>query len=183
MRALPLAAATLAAAFLLTACSDDNGGKDTGTGASASASASAKSGGACALDELGVQVGPANAAPAAGDTGNVPVTLTNKSGAKCTLDSLPGVDLIAGGNSVTVEADPAVTARKTSLAQGASVVFTLTYVRGEKGDRSLAVTSGEFSLPGSTKTYPFKWTYGDVALKKDGETPDAAVAGFQEAGE
>jgi len=131
-----------------------------------------------------VQVGPANAAPAAGDTGNVPVTLTNKSGAKCTLDSLPGVDLIAGGNSVTVAADPAVTARKTSLAQGASVVFTLTYVRGEKGgDRSLAVTSGEFSLPGSTKPYPFKWTYGDVALKKDGETPDAAVSGFQEAGE
>ena len=30
MRALPLAAATLAAAFLLTACSDDGGGKNCG---------------------------------------------------------------------------------------------------------------------------------------------------------
>ncbi|SNX62990.1 uncharacterized protein DUF4232 [Streptomyces sp. TLI_55] len=179
MRALPLAAATLAAAFLLTACSDD-GGKDTG----ASASPSAKAGGACTIEGLGVRVGPANAAPAAGDTGNVPVTLTNKSGATCTLDSLPGVDLIVGGNSVSVAADPAVTARKTSLAKGASVVFTLTYVRGEKGsDRSLAVTSAEFNLTGSTKPYAFKWSYGDVALKKDGQTPDATVAGFQQSGD
>ncbi|KUN23963.1 hypothetical protein AQJ23_20380 [Streptomyces antibioticus] len=181
MRALPLAAATLAAAFLLTACSDDDGGKDTGASAP---SASAKSGGTCVLDEMGVQVGPANAAPAAGDTGNVPVTLTNKSGAKCTLDGLPGVDLIAGGNSVSVASDPAATARKTTLAEGASIACTLTYVRGEKGsDRSLAATSAEFNLPGSTKTYAFKWTYGEVALKKDGETPDATVSGFQESSE
>jgi hypothetical protein len=180
MRALPLAAATLAAAFLLTGCSDDDGGEDTG----ASASASAKAGGACSIGGMGVRVGPANAAPGAGDSGNVPVTITNKSGAKCTLDGLPGVDLIAGGTTVSVESDPAATARKTTLAKGASIAFTLTYVRGETGsDRSLAATSAEFNLPGSTKTYAFKWTYGDVALKKDGETPDAAVSGFQESSE
>ncbi|WP_329336440.1 DUF4232 domain-containing protein [Streptomyces sp. NBC_00663] len=176
MRALPLAAATLAAAFLLTACSDDDGGEATG--------ASAKAGGACAIGEMGVRVGPANAAPAAGDTGNVPVTLTNKSGAKCTLDGLPGMDLIAGGTTASVESDPAATARKTTLAKGAAISFTLTYVRGEKGgDGSLAVTSADFTLPGSTKTYAFKWSYGDVALKKDGETPDAAVSGFMESSE
>ncbi|MFI8530992.1 DUF4232 domain-containing protein [Streptomyces aquilus] len=175
MRALPFAAATLAAAFLLTGCSDDDGGKDTG------ASAAAKSGGACAIGEMGVRVGPANAAPAAGDTGNVPVTITNKSGAKCTLDGLPGVGLAAGGTTAKVESDPAATARKTSLAKDASISFTITYVRGEKGgDRSLAVTSADFTLPGSTKTHAFKWSYGDVALKKDGQTPDATVSGFQE---
>ncbi|MFI9827895.1 DUF4232 domain-containing protein [Streptomyces sp. NPDC051913] len=178
MRALPFAAGALAAAFLLTACSDDDSGGATDTGASA------KAGGACVIGEMGVRVGPANAAPAAGDTGNVPVTLTNKSGAKCTLDGLPGVDLIAGGTTVSVESDPAATARKTSLADGAAIAFTLTYVRGEKGgDRSLAVTSADFTLPGSTKTYAFKWSYGDVALKKDGQTPDATVSGFQESSE
>ncbi|MCW8383418.1 DUF4232 domain-containing protein [Streptomyces justiciae] len=178
MRALPLAAATLAAAFLLTACSDDDSGKDPGTGASA------KAGGACAIGEMGVRVGPANAAPAAGDSGNVPVTITNKSGAKCTLDGLPGMDLIAGGTTASVESDPAAKARKTTLAEGAAISFTLTYVRGEKdGDRSLAVTSADFTLPGSTKTYAFKWSYGDVALKKDGQTPDATVSGFMESGE
>ncbi|PWI17131.1 hypothetical protein DI272_25460 [Streptomyces sp. Act143] len=178
MRALPLAATALAAAFLLTACSDDGGdggGKDTGTGTSA------KAGAPCAIGEMGVRVGPANAAPAAGDTGNVPVTITNKTGVKCTLDGMPGVELSAGGTAATVAPDPAAEAQKTTLAKGASISFTLTYVRGETGGQgSLAATSAKFSLPGAPDTHDFTWSYGDVALKKDGKTPDATVSGFQE---
>lgn len=172
MRAIPLTVAALSAALLLTACDD---GGDSGTD-----SATSQGSTACKIGEVGVQVGPANAAPAAGDTGNVPVTITNK-GAKCTLDGLPAVDLYAGGTSATVAPDEAAKARKLTLAKDASVSFTLTYVRGEEGgDKSLAVKTVKFSLPGATTTHSFSWSYGAVALKSAGE-PDASVTPFQQA--
>ncbi|MEU6373305.1 DUF4232 domain-containing protein [Streptomyces sp. NPDC046909] len=177
MRALPLAATALVAALTLTACSDSDGGDGGGNGDGDTGAK--KAGSACVLDEMGVQVGPANAAPAAGDTGNVPITITNKSGAKCTLDGLPAVDLSTGPDSATVEPDEAVVKTKTTLAKGGVTSFTLTYVRAEAGD-GLAVKTARFFLPGSTKAYDFKWSYGEVALKKDGQTPDASVSGFQQ---
>ncbi|MES5819636.1 DUF4232 domain-containing protein [Streptomyces sp. RG80] len=180
MRALPLAVGVVAAALLLTGCSDDGG--DSGGKADADSGAK-KSGSACTFDEMTVQVGPANAAPAVGDTGNVPVTLTNK-GAACTLDGLPGVDLHAGATSATVAPDEAANAKKTTLTKGGVTSFTITYVRGEGGGtKSLGVKSATFTLPGSTDTHSFKWSYGDVALKSDGQAPDASVSGFQQTGD
>ncbi|MEU9731255.1 DUF4232 domain-containing protein [Streptomyces sp. NPDC048002] len=180
--ALPLAttfAAALAAALLLTSCGDsgddgaggaggDEGQKSGGAGAAA----------ACVIADMEVQVGPANAAPAAGDTGNVPVTLTNE-GAACVLDGLPTVALKADGTSSDVAADEAATARKQTLAEGGTTSFTLTYVLGEAGGaQSLAVKTAEFGLPGAEGTHAFPWSYGEVALK--GEQPDATVSGFQQ---
>lgn len=174
MRATSVTVAALAAALLLTAC--DNGGDGD-------SNQDSTAGSACRIGEMAVQVGPANTAPAAGDTGNVPVTLTNRSGSECTLDGLPAVDLRAGGTSMTVPPDAAAQARKTTLAKEATTSFTLTYVRGEKGGaKSLAVKTAEFSLPGSAETHSFPWSYGDVALKGEGE-PDASVSGFQQTGD
>ncbi|MFH0521063.1 DUF4232 domain-containing protein [Streptomyces sp. M41] len=175
MRATPLTVAALAAALLLTAC--DNGGDED-------AAKDGKAGSACQVGEVAVEVGPANAAPAAGDTGNVPVTVTNRGGAACTLDGLPGVDLLAGDTATAVAPDKVAVARKTILAKDASTSFTLTYVRGaEGGGQSLAVTKGTIRLPGSDRTQCFTWSYGAVALKSDGKTPDASVSGFQQSGE
>lgn len=175
MRALPLAGTALAAALLLTACSNDEGEDDT---------SGAKDGSACVLDEMSVAVGPANVAPAVGDTGNVPVTLTNKSGAACTLDGLPGVVLNDDNSSNSIASDTGANAEKMTLAEGAETSFTITYVRGEGGGtKSLAVQKLEFALPGSAETESFKWSYGDVALKGDGQTPDASASGFQRTGD
>ncbi|MDN3026308.1 DUF4232 domain-containing protein [Streptomyces sp. S.PB5] len=175
MRALPLATTALAAALLLTACSDDDGGDTTGA-------EKKKGGSACAIGEMTVTAGPANAAPAAGDTGNVPVTITNKSGAACTLDGLPGVRFETGDATIEVAADQAASAAKSTLAKDADTSFTITYVRGEAGaDDSLAVKSVKFGLPGSSETDGFEWSYGDVALK-DGK-PDASFSGFQRTGD
>jgi hypothetical protein len=180
MRATSVTVAALAAALLLTAC-DDGGqgdaGKKRGDGKDRAA------GSACAIGELAVQVGPANAAPAAGDTGNVPVTLTNRSGAECTLDGMPSVELRAGGTSAALAHDAGAEGRKQTLAEEATTSFTITYVRGaEGGAKSLAVKTATFSLPGSTATYDFPWSYGAVALKGEG-APDASVSGFQRAGD
>ncbi|MFJ8636080.1 DUF4232 domain-containing protein [Streptomyces sp. NPDC093568] len=173
MRATSLTVAALAAALLLTAC--DDGGDTTGQ--------DAKAGSGC-VDELAVEFGPANAAPAAGDTGNVPVTVTNRGEAKCALDGLPTLEFDAGGKTVTVAPDQAVTAGKTTLVKDATTSFTLTYVRGEEGGgKSLAVKTAKVRLPGSTETHNFKWSYGAVALKSDGKTPDASVSGFQRSGD
>ncbi|MGN9756068.1 DUF4232 domain-containing protein [Streptomyces sp. SD31] len=174
MRATPLTVAALAAALLLTAC-DAGGGEDDSKDSAA--------GSACA-DKVAVQFGPANAAPAAGDTGNVPVTITNRSGAECTLDGLPAVELSAGDTVTDVPTDKAARAKKTVLVKDAVTSFTLTYVRGEKGGgTSLAVRQVKIHLPGSAETHSFKWSYGDVALKSDGQAPDASVSGFQQSGD
>ncbi|MXM66307.1 DUF4232 domain-containing protein [Streptomyces sp. HUCO-GS316] len=174
MRAIPVAVTALTAALLLTACGD---GGDGGDG-----SAKSQDGTACTIDEVAVKVGPASAAPAAGDTGIVPVTITN-SGSECTLDGMPAVALYAGGASTTVAPDEATKPRKLTLAKGGAVTFTLTYARGEAGgEKSLAVKTVKFSLPGAAQTHGFPWSYGEVALKSPGD-PDASVSPFQQAGD
>jgi hypothetical protein len=179
MRTLPLVGTALAAALLLTACSNDDG-----DGGSEEKKTSGAGGSACHIGEMAVTVGPANAAPAAGDTGNVPVTITNKSGAACTLDGLPGVAFHAGDTATDITADAAASATKTTLAKGAETSFTITYVRGEAGaGTSLAAESVAFSLPGSSETDSFEWSYGEVALKSDKKTPDASFSGFQRTGD
>jgi Protein of unknown function (DUF4232) len=173
MRVTPLAVTALAAALLLTAC--DSGGSDDSSG-------TGKGGDACEINQLGVEVGPANVAPAAGDTGNVPVSLTNQS-APCVLDGFAGSGLDAGGKSVTVPAATGAKPEKLTLPKGDSVTFTLTYVRGgTSGAESLAAKTLRISMPGGAddeKSFP--WTYGPVALK--GGEPDASVGPFTHAGD
>ncbi|CAL9464270.1 hypothetical protein SUDANB6_02702 [Streptomyces sp. enrichment culture] len=179
MRAtVPVAAVAVAAALVLTAC-DDGGG---GTGDSRAGDRGAgREGAACRIGDVGIEAG-ASAAPAAGDTGTVSFTVTNH-GAACTLDGLPAVTLSAGDASVEVPAEQAARARKLTLAEGAAVSFTLTYVRGEAGgERSLAVESAQVALPAAPGTRGFPWSYGEVALKGEG-LPDASVGPFQQAGD
>ncbi|WP_155058066.1 DUF4232 domain-containing protein [Streptomyces blattellae] len=175
MRATSLAVTALAAALLLTACGDD--GDDDSDDTSRDSTA-------CTIDDVGIEVGPANAAPAAGDTGNVPVTVTNH-GAECTLDGFPAVDLRTGGSSSTVPVDEAAKATKQTLAGDASTSFAITYVRGEEGgEDSLAVKTVRISLPGSPDAQDFPWTFGDVALKDAASgAPDASVGPFQQTGD
>ncbi|MFI8192862.1 DUF4232 domain-containing protein [Streptomyces sp. NPDC085946] len=175
MRALPAATAALAAALLLTAC--DEGGAENKSKEKEKAA-----GTACAIDRMGVETA-ANAAPAAGDTGTVTVTLTNR-GDRCTLRGFPGVDLVGAGASATVPVDEAAPEQRLTLAENATASFTLTYVRGAEGAaESLAVRKVTFALPGATATRSFAWSYGDVARKAEGDAPDASVSGFQTAGD
>ncbi|MBG0853481.1 DUF4232 domain-containing protein [Streptomyces spinoverrucosus] len=171
---LTVGSAALAAALLLTACGGgDSGGEGDGGGQDTAA---------CALDKIGVEVGPANAAPVAGDTGNIPVTVTNQ-GADCTLDGFPAVDLQADGTSATVPADKAAKAQKLTLAKDTAATFTITYVRAEAGgDDSLDATTVKIGLPGASAEQSFEWSYGPVALVAGG-APDASVGAFQRAGD
>ncbi|MEU5089084.1 DUF4232 domain-containing protein [Streptomyces sp. NPDC021356] len=178
MRAFPITVSAVAAALLLAACDSGGGsGSDTDTGSKNTDST------ACRIGEVGLQVGPANAAPAAGDTGDVPVTLTNR-GARCTLDGFPGVTLAAGGTSARVAEDKTGRPQKLTLAKGDTASFTLTYVRGKEGDgKSLAANSLKITLPGAGEGQSFKWSYGPVRGKKDAGDPDASVTAFQQAGD
>ncbi|MFF8591998.1 DUF4232 domain-containing protein [Streptomyces sp. NPDC015220] len=179
MRAFPITVTALAAALLLTAC--DSGGSSSGSGNDTGSKNTDST--ACRAGEVALQVGPANAAPAAGDTGNVPVTLTNK-GSQCTLDGFPGLTLSAGSSTATVPTDQAGQPQKLTLAKGDTASFTLTYVRGGNGDaKSLAATSLKIALPGAADGNSYPWSYGPVQGKKDAEHPDASVTAFQQAGD
>lgn len=171
MRVITLTALTaLTAALLLTGC-------DSGGGKSSSDSS------ACSFDRIGLQVGPASAAPAAGDTGEVTVSITNKS-AECTLDGFAGIKLIAGSGSATVPALQGAKAQKLTLAKGDSATFTISYVRGDTGAAtSLAAKTMKISLPGSTDSQSYSWTYGPVAGKGSATTPNATVSAFTQAGD
>ena len=129
-----------------------------------------------------MQVGPASEAPAAGDTGVVPVTLTNR-GATCTLKGFPGIELTTGDASFEVAGNKAANPLKLTLRKGETATFAVTYVRGAAGgDKSAAVTDMNISLPGSDAQSGSAWKYGDVALKT-AKTPDASVNAFQRAGD
>lgn len=171
MRVIPLTVTALAAAFALTAC---------GTGGSGS---SGKNSSACEIGKVSVQVGSASVAPAAGDTGEVPVSITNQS-APCTLDGFAGVTLKAAGTSAAVAAQSGAKTEKLKLAKGDSATFSVSYVRGKDGDQaSLAATSMTVSLPGTAATQSFPWKYGVVAGKGSAEKVNAAVGAFQQVGD
>ncbi|MEU9174265.1 DUF4232 domain-containing protein [Streptomyces sp. NPDC048420] len=179
MRAAPLTVTALAAALLLTGCS---GGKDSSGGDSASASPG--DGTTCRIGDMDVEVGPANVAPAAGDTGNIPVTLTNQS-AECTLDGFPGIDLNATDSSASVSPEAGTKSTKLTLAKGTAATFTLTYTRGEAGGKaSLDVKTLNIALPGAGDAKSYKWSYGPVQGQSgSADVPKASVSGFTQAGD
>src|SRR5687767_8834875 len=115
MRAVPITVTALAAAFLLTAC---GGGDDSASGDGESKA----SGTACAAGDLTMAAGAVNAAPAAGDTGNVTVTVTN-GGKACTLDGFPKVELEADGTTVAVPHDEGAQAQPLPLAEQGGASF------------------------------------------------------------
>nr|WSY52830.1 DUF4232 domain-containing protein [Streptomyces sp. NBC_00886] len=173
MRTIPLAVAALASALLLTACDSGSGG----------GSSDSKNGSACSFDGVGVQVGPASTAPSAGDTGEVPVSITNQS-KPCTLDDFPSVTLQGNGDDVTVTRLTGATAQHLKLAKGDAAQFSITYVRGKgSDDKSLAATKLILALPGSKTTKSYKWSYGPVQGKDAVDHPNASVSAFTVSGD
>jgi len=184
MRALPIAVTVLAAALALTSC-DGGSGDSSSPGKSGDTAGSAKKAAvaACAIGDTGFQVGPANAATAAGDTGNIPVTLTNK-GDRCTLKGFPGLSVEAGGTSAKIPADESAAPEELTLAEGDTASFTITYVRGAEGDaKTLAVKTLKIALPGADTAQSFPWSYGPVAGKGSASEPNVSVTPFQHAGD
>ncbi|WP_262063135.1 DUF4232 domain-containing protein [Streptomyces sp. STR69] len=174
MRTIPLAVTAVASALLLTSCS--------GSGSSSSSS-DGKNGSACSFDGVAVQVGPASTAPSAGDTGEVPVSLTNQS-KPCTLDGFAGASLEGGGTKVALTTQQGAKAQKLKLAKGDAASFTITYVRGRTGDKlSLAATKLVITLPGSSDSASYKWSYGPVQGKGSVSDSDASVSAFTQAGD
>jgi hypothetical protein len=168
MRAIPLTVTAVAAALLLTACND--GGS------------SAKDSSACKVGDVSVQIGSASVAPAAGDTGEVPVSITNQS-APCTLSGFAAVRLKAGGTTASVPALEGAKAQKLKLAKGDSASFTISYVRGEAGGgSSIEAKTVEIALGGGA-TQSFPWSYGPVAVKGGADSPNASVSAYQQAGD
>ncbi|MFH8775555.1 MULTISPECIES: DUF4232 domain-containing protein [unclassified Streptomyces] len=172
MRAIPLTVTTLAAALLLTACND--GGGSGGKNRSASG---------CAVGKVSVQAGSASVAPAAGDTGEVVVSITNQS-APCTLDGFPHVEVNQPGTTVTLKPQKGAKAQTLKLAKGDSATFTVTYVRGKDGDgKNLKAESMNVVLPGSDVGQSIPWKYGPIAGKTSQGDPEASVSAFQQAGD
>ncbi|MEU4110480.1 DUF4232 domain-containing protein [Streptomyces sp. NPDC048208] len=173
-RAIPLTLTALVAALALTACDDGGSGSTDG--------AKSKTGSGCATGAVALEVGSASVAPAAGDAGEVPVSITNQS-APCTLDHFPGVTLRQGDRSVKLPVSEGAQAQTLKLAKGASATFTVSYVRGADGDaKALKASTMEVTLPGGGDAKSFPWKFGPVAGKgTDGL--DASVSAFQQVGD
>ncbi|OIK27029.1 DUF4232 domain-containing protein [Streptomyces malaysiense] len=172
MRAFPLTVTAVAAALLLTAC---GGGGNGGSGA--------KNSSACRIGGVSLQVGAASVAPAAGDTGEVPVSITNQS-KTCTLENFPGVTLSGSGTSAKLPAQKGAKAQTLKLAKGDAASFTIGYVRGKDGDaKSLAATELKITLPGGDAVQSFPWKYGPIAGQGTAAKPNASVSAFQQAGD
>ncbi|MFE5399227.1 DUF4232 domain-containing protein [Streptomyces sp. NPDC056568] len=179
-RSTTAAVAVLTAALLLTACDDGGSGGDPG-GSDSGSGTDDRAGAACRIAEVGVGIEP-SPAPAAGDTGTVAVTLTNR-GPACVLHGFPTVRLDAGGSSVPVPRDEAATPQRLTLDEQGTASFTVSYVRGgTDGTDGLTVRAAELALPDDASTHRFPWSYGTVATRGEGR-PDATVGAFQRAGD
>ncbi|MEU1594131.1 DUF4232 domain-containing protein [Streptomyces sp. NPDC005708] len=163
---VPLALTALTAALALTACdsASGDGGKDT------------------AGCRIAVKVGPGNAATSAGDTGNVPVTITNNDSEKCTFEGFPGIELKDGKSAWDVAEEQGAKPAKVTLQKGEAATFTITYVRGDGGSLSAPMRTVKITVPGAADAGSYPWSYGDVALKSP-NTPDASVSPVQVAGD
>jgi hypothetical protein len=182
MRVLPITVTALTAALLLTACDSGGGSPDDADSSRGSTGGGSGAAAACRTDDAEFALGPVGAAPAAGDTGTVTVTVTGR-GAGCTLEGFPHVALGAHGRLSDVPADKAAQSQRLTLAEGVTVSFTLTYVRSEE-DAGLPVDSLRVGLPGSTDVQTLPWSYGDVAVSAGGsDLPNASVSAFQQAGD
>ncbi|MEV5873414.1 DUF4232 domain-containing protein [Streptomyces sp. NPDC052101] len=171
MRAIPLTVTALAAALLLTAC--NNSGSKSGD----------KNSSGCEIGGVSVQIGSASVAPKAGDTGEIPVSITNQS-KPCTLDKFAGVTLDTGSAKADVPVLKGAKAQKLKLAKGDSASFTISYVRGAAGDKtSLDVKTVKITLPGTTASRSFPWSYGPVAGQSGTTGPNASVTAFQQVGD
>ncbi|MEU3824259.1 DUF4232 domain-containing protein [Streptomyces sp. SID486] len=171
MRVIPLTVTALAAALLLTAC-DDGGGKNGDSADSA-----------CKIGGVSLQIGSASVAPAAGDSGEIPVSITNQS-APCTLEDFPAVTLSTGDAEKPVPVLKGAKPQKLKLAKGDSASFSISYVRGKDGDgKAVAAKDVKISLPGADTGQSYPWKYGPVAGKADGSGPDASVSAFQQVGD
>ncbi|WP_327395835.1 DUF4232 domain-containing protein [Streptomyces phaeochromogenes] len=184
MRARPIAVSALTAlvaTLALTACDDEGSGGKGNKKADSSASPAGST--ACKADQVGQEVA-ASEAPAAGDTGSVSVTLTNRSGDDCTLEGFPRVDLTAGGTTWSLAPEESAKPEKLTLKPEETTAFTITYVRGPAGDaaKGAAVKTVKFGLPGAGADLSFPWKYGEVALRSASE-PDASVGPLQRAGD
>ncbi|WGD41572.1 DUF4232 domain-containing protein [Streptomyces cathayae] len=186
MRAMPTTVTAVTALLLLTACGGEGGGDKAKDDAKQKQESVA-----CSMAKVSLEVGPASEAPAAGDTGEVPVDLVNQ-GPACILDGFPEASLVAAeGEPVALAPTDGATAQKLTLAEGGSASFTVTYVRGpEDAGQSLDVKTLEISLPGATDTRAFPWSYGPVAHQGEGEgsgtgtgAADASVSAFQRSGD
>ncbi|MFD4785647.1 DUF4232 domain-containing protein [Streptomyces sp. NPDC058459] len=174
-RVIPLTLTALAAALALTAC--DDGGSGGGTDGARSSTGSG-----CAAGAVSLEVGSASVAPAAGDSGEVPVSITNQS-APCVLDHFPGVTLRDGDRSVKLAVSEGAQAQTLKLAKGASATFTVSYVRGADGDaKALKASSMEVTLPGGGEAKTFPWKFGPVA-GKGADGVDGSVSAFQQVGD
>ncbi|WP_326579432.1 DUF4232 domain-containing protein [Streptomyces sp. NBC_00481] len=186
MRTTPTAiAAALLAALALTACGGGDGGDGGDDGKTSAATPESAKGSACTAAQAGFEVGPSSAAPAAGDEGGVPVTVTNKGDAACTLKGLAGVDLVAGGKSWALQPQEGASPdTEVTLEAGQAMTFTITYVHGVAGDseKSAAVDELKLTLPGDSKVSSFKWPDPEVAVKSE-STLEATVGPFLPAGD
>ena len=180
MRSLPVPlaatalAAALALALALTAC-DGGGGGGGGT--------SSGSGSKAAACSIGIEVGPGNVATKAGDTSNVPVTITNRDARQCTFEGFPGIELDSTSSSWTVAHERGAKPAKVTLQKDETATFTITYVLGTTGaSDSAPVRHLKITVPGGGDPQVFSWSYGDVSLKKP-DTPNASVSPIQVAGD
>jgi hypothetical protein len=182
MRTTPVAVtAALLAALTLTACSGESD-DTTAKKSSAKSSTDGKST-ACKAEQFAIDFGPSSAAPAAGDTGSIPVTLTNQ-GSSCVLQGSPGAEVSAGGTSWAVSPEQSAEATKLTLAENHAATFTITYVRGAAGDpeKAAKVDTVKFTLPGDSAEQSYKWPDAEVAVKSGNEL-DITVSSFLQAGD
>jgi hypothetical protein len=167
-----------AAATALTGCSNQqqdaspaasSASQQTGTATAAPShpvEATASVSGACTSAHVKATLGKLTTLTPGQNT--QPVTVTNTSGAPCTLNGFPDVDLVGTGENVvgTTGASPnykwtlqhsSAAAATITLPPGGAGSFDITYLADAGGDPVLKVDSIQLTLPGDSAHTAVAW--------------------------
>ncbi|MBW8797999.1 MAG: DUF4232 domain-containing protein [Streptomyces sp.] len=153
--------------------SSATGGGSTG-GSSSGGSATTGSVPACQASQLGYSW--ADPGSGTGQQKHAVVALTNKSGHACTMYGFPGVDLVNSGQQWSLRRTNA-TAKRVTLANGASADFTITFLVSDQNDSTaFTPTTVVITAPNQRTSYDLPWHGGAVVLQ-DGATHPGTYVG------
>ncbi|GAA2332730.1 DUF4232 domain-containing protein [Streptomyces kunmingensis] len=167
--------------------SDQGGGKDSagknsggqGTAAGSGSGSSAEAG-KCRTDDLDIS---ASDSTIDGDTkGSVAVELHNGGGQDCTLSGFAGVDLTTSEGPLSAQR-AGQPAERTTLKNGKSVFFNISYPMNDSGGSGVKVTGLVVTPPGETKSFSLEWPGAATLPVTDGSGSPVEVGPIGSAGQ
>jgi hypothetical protein len=142
------------------------------TGGAPTRAASGSGSGACHTANLSFSYGPDSGAQSVGSPGAINIKMTNKGSATCSMKGYPGLDLVGGGITWSLDRQTAYQPHTVSVKPGGSTSFTFTYMPYGSSGKQMDVKTIVITPPNETHSVDMTWDYQPVKYEDDFHYPN-----------